>query len=149
MNDDSITVVVKRVGEPAKAETIKDDFRVLQEIVGGVFQMPSMPGMKNVNLVCNDVGKLENLPANIYWGDDDIICGNCLIIGHDDEGESISLTPEQIERALKYMNENDASGFTGNVIDYAKTAIVAFDNGDDFLKALFGDGADADDKPEM
>jgi hypothetical protein len=147
MNDGNITVVVKRVGKPAQTETIKNDFRVLQKIVGGAFQMPPMPGMENVNLVCNDTGKLDNLPANIYWGGNDIICGDCLIVGHNKGGDSISLTPEQIGQAMKYMNENDASDFTGDVIDYAKTEILTFDDGDEFLKALLGD--DADDGTEM
>jgi hypothetical protein len=144
MTEETITVVVKRVGQPAKVETIANDFRALQAIVGGAFDMPSMPGMKNVNLVCNDTGKLVHLPANIYWGDTDIICGDLLIVGSNEEGESISLTEKQIGQALKFIEENDASDFTGDTEDFARTEFIACEDDEDFLKALFGDADDAE-----
>lgn len=140
MKEDKIKVLIKRVGEPPIVKYIENDLRAMQEIVGGMIELPPMPDMPGVSLCCNEEGKLENLPANIHWGDRDIICGDFFIVSHNDEGESISLTDKEIEQATKFILENDASGFEGDVMDFAHAEVMAFANEQDFWNALMGSG---------
>lgn len=82
---------------------IEDSLEVMQEIVGGLIQ-PVYPFDEPVALICNDEGKLMNLPANralrnkdgqIY----DIVFGTFFLCGASADCDHFtSLTPEQIER---------------------------------------------------
>ena len=79
----------------------------MQEIVGGLIQSIPLPGDPATVLVCNDEGKILNLPANRGLRDEtgqiyDIVCGTFFICGAPaDCDHFISLTPEQIERYRK------------------------------------------------
>ena len=82
---------------------INDSLSAMQEIVGGLIQ-PIYPFEEPVALVCNDEGKLLDLPANrglrnkdgqIY----DIVCGTFFLCGAPPDSDHLtSLTPEQIQR---------------------------------------------------
>ncbi|MBD5160803.1 MAG: DUF3846 domain-containing protein [Oscillibacter sp.] len=75
----------------------------MQEIVGGLIQ-PVYPFDDPVALVCNDEGKLMNLPANRGLRDEDgrvcdIVCGTFFLCGVPGDSDYFaSLTPEQIKR---------------------------------------------------
>lgn len=81
---------------------IDGSLKTMQGIVGGLIQPIYLDG--SVALVCNDEGKLMNLPANrglrntdgqIY----DIVCGTFFLCGAPaDSDHFTSLTPEQIEQ---------------------------------------------------
>ena len=80
---------------------INDSLSAMQEIVGGLIQ-PIYLFDEPVALVCNDEGKLLDLPANrglrnkdgqIY----DIVCGTFFLCGAPPDSDHFtSLTPEQI-----------------------------------------------------
>lgn len=82
---------------------INDSLSAMQEIVGGLIQ-PIYLFDEPVALVCNDEGKLLDLPANrglrnkdgqIY----DIVCGTFFLCGAPPDSDRLtSLTPEQIQR---------------------------------------------------
>lgn len=82
---------------------INDSLSAMQEIVGGLIQ-PIYLFDEPVALVCNDEGKLLDLPANrglrnkdgqIY----DIVCGTFFLCGAPPDSDHFtSLTPEQIQR---------------------------------------------------
>ena len=82
---------------------INDSLSAMQEIVGGLIQ-PIYLFNEPVALVCNDEGKLLDLPANrglrnkdgqIY----DIVCGTFFLCGAPPDSDHLtSLTPEQIQR---------------------------------------------------
>ena len=82
---------------------IDDSLKAMQEIVGGYIQ-PIYPFDDPIALVCNDEGKLLDLPANrglrnkdgqIY----DIVCGTFFLCGAPPDSDHLtSLTPEQIQR---------------------------------------------------
>ena len=82
---------------------INDSLSAMQEIVGGLIQ-PIYLFDEPVALVCNDEGKLLDLPANrglrnkdgqIY----DIVCGTFFLCGTPPDSDHLtSLTPEQIQR---------------------------------------------------
>ena len=82
---------------------IDDSLKAMQDIVGGLIQ-PIYPFDDPVALVCNDEGRLMDLPANrglrgkdgkIY----DIVFGAFFLCGAPaDSDHFIDLTPEQIEQ---------------------------------------------------
>ena len=94
------------VVEPERRPEVKEidgSLESMQEIVGGLIQ-PVYPFDDSVALVCNDEGKLMNLPANRGLRDDDgqiydIVSGVFFLCGAPaDRDHFTSLTPEQIER---------------------------------------------------
>ena len=84
---------------------IDDSLKVMQQIVGGLIQPIYLDD--SVALVCNDEGKLMDLPPNrglrnkdgqIY----DIVFGTFFLCGVPADGNHFtSLTPEQIEQYRK------------------------------------------------
>ena len=81
---------------------IDDSLKAMQEIVGGLIQPIYLDD--SVALVCNDEGKLRDLPANRgLRGEDgqiyDIVFGTFfLCCAPPDSDHFTSLTPERIER---------------------------------------------------
>lgn len=72
----------------------------MQRFVGGWVQALSVT--PSIALWMNEEGKMQGLEPNFYLvdGDEkpfDIVVGNVLIAGTDSEGETISLTDEEIE----------------------------------------------------
>ena len=89
-----------------KVREIDGSLESMQEIVGGLIQ-PVYPFDDPVALVCNDEGKLMNLPANRGLRDEDgqiydIVCGTFFLCGAPaDSDHFTSLTLEQIKRYQK------------------------------------------------
>lgn len=83
---------------------IDGSLKSMQEIVGGLIQPVPLLGDSAIVLVCNDEGKLMNLPANRGLRDEngklyDIICGTFFLCGTPAGCDHfISLTSEQIEQ---------------------------------------------------
>lgn len=86
---------------------IDGSLKTMQSIVDGLIQaIPLIDDLDTV-LVCNDEGKLLNLPANRGLRDEngqiyDIVCGTFFICGAPGGSDHFtSLLPEQIERYRK------------------------------------------------
>lgn len=96
-----IKVLYKEVGKLAQVREIEDDYKVLQELCGGLFsgygvrQFVSLPELHNVVLYCNDTGKLDGLPPNCFIGEE-LLVGNILFCAYDEHGEHMDITDEQI-----------------------------------------------------
>ena len=97
------------VVEPERRPEVREidgSLESMQEIVGGWIQA-LYPFDEPVALVCNDEGKLLNLPANRGLRDKngqiyDIVVGTFFLCGAPaDSDHFASLTPEQIERYQK------------------------------------------------
>lgn len=94
-------LVVEPEHKPEVRE-INDSLKEMQGIVGGLIQPIYLDD--SVVLICNDEGKLMNLPANRGLRDEngqmcDIIFGTFFLCGAPaDSDHFTSLTPEQIER---------------------------------------------------
>lgn len=74
---------------------IDSDLETLQGMVGGYIECVDLSD--SATLVCNEEGKLYNLPANRRLNND-IICGRCFIVGQNFECENfLSLSQEDIE----------------------------------------------------
>jgi hypothetical protein len=127
---DPIKVLVRRAGQEPTVEVIENDLLSKQNIVGGMIEMPHNPAFSNgLQIVCNEEGKfLDDPKPNVYWGDYDVVCGDILFVGIDDNsGDTVSLTPEQIAEAKAWIKENDASEITEANIDHRELAEVIVD----------------------
>ena len=94
----NIRVLVVKPNELPKEEIIKNTLKAKLEIVGGNIELAYLENDDSVVLICNEEGKIKELPANRDIGYD-IIVGNMIIAGDDSEtGEFVSLTDSQIEK---------------------------------------------------
>lgn len=100
-----IRVLFKAVGQPAKVMTIPNTLKAKQKLVGGLIEVVQYD---DVLLVCNDEGKILNMPPNLVF-ECDYVAGNCFVIGDDYEnGDFRSLTFDEIE---KYKKDLDSRSF--------------------------------------
>jgi hypothetical protein len=97
MKMEKIKVIIVKPNEKPYVQEIEDTLPALQNIVGGYIEYVDLE--ENVSLICNEEGKIKNLPFNRKVCDD-IIVGTFIITGVKDE-EEISLTDEQIEKYLQ------------------------------------------------
>lgn len=109
-NAKTIKVLFKKVGEPvAEVVEIKDTLRAKQNLVGGLIEIVQYDDLL---LVCNEEGKLLNMPPNLIF-DFDYIAGDCFLMGEDQKtGEWRSLTEKEIE---KYQMEMKFRSFRWDI----------------------------------
>ena len=94
----------------------EDTLKYLQGYVGGCIDVVMLND--DIDLVINDCGKIDNLPANRVYLDAegiavDFICGNILCLRHDDEGDFDSILESdipEIEKSLKPLLHVSAIG---------------------------------------
>lgn len=89
-----------------KEQEIDNTLETLQQIVGGYIEIPYLSEIlaeNDIDIIINDEGKfIEGLKAEIAIVKDgtnevlDVVMGNCIFASHNDEGDTISLTDEQI-----------------------------------------------------
>lgn len=115
-------VLVLNNGE-LKVQEIGTELEDLQKIVGGYIEIPFLGETffeNEIDVIINEEGKLiQGLKAEIAIVNEeqgkiiDIVYGNCIFASHDDEGNTIGLTEEQIkivnnelETVIELMNTN-------------------------------------------
>ena len=113
-------LVVKPEQRPEEKE-IDDSLKTMQGIVGGLIQPVYLDD--SVVLVCNEEGKLMNLPPNRGLRDKngqmyDIVFGTFFLCGAPaDSDHFISLTPEQMERYQKRFHTPEMFwGMDGRIV---------------------------------
>lgn len=116
-----------------KEQEIGNGLEHLQKIVGGYIEIPflSQKFLDNgIDVIINEEGKLiEGLKAEIAIVSKeqgailDIVYGNCIFASHDDEGETVGLTDEQIrvvteelETIIEMMNKRTFEEFEVRVL---------------------------------
>ena len=93
--------------EPKKKPEVVDipnDLKSFQKEVGGYIEV-IYPFTDMVGIICNEEGKLLNLPENRILRDShgipyDVICGNFLVVGLD-EDDFIDLSDKYIKKYSK------------------------------------------------
>lgn len=120
-------VMVLSNGE-LKEKEIGTELEDLQEIVGGYIEIPYLGDVfvnNGIDVIINEEGKLiDGLKAEIAIVSErrgtilDLVYGNCIFASHNDEGETIGLTDEQIqivnnelETVIELMNKRDLKVF--------------------------------------
>ena len=100
-------VVMVEVGRKAYEMELENSLGSMQCAVGGLIQAVYEPGGRDAALICNDEGKLLNLPLNRALRDEegeiyDIIAGTFFVCGAPPDSESFaSLTDEQVAYWLR------------------------------------------------
>jgi len=97
----TLTVLMVEPGKAPYQATIGADLKSLQQVVGGYIESIA-PYDDPVAIICNEEGKLEQLPFNRGLRDEsgnlyDYIAGNFIIVGLGEE-DFTSLPPEYIEK---------------------------------------------------
>ena len=96
---DKLKILYKEVGKRPKPMEIEDTLEAKQKLVGGLIEV--VPYIDNMLLICNEEGKILNMPANLLF-DNDYIAGNSFVVGDDFQNEGFkSLTVDEIRTARK------------------------------------------------
>ncbi len=94
-----INILIVEPGKLPRDTTIDGSLKSMQDVVGGYIQAIYPFDKEDAALICNDEGKLLNLPPNRPLRDDtgkvyDIVCGTFFLVGV--RGDNFcSLTKEQ------------------------------------------------------
>lgn len=97
-----LKILLKRFGRDPEVKTIKNTLRAKQLLVGGLIEI--IPYEK-VLLICNEEGKLLDLPPNLIF-DYDYIAGDCFLVGDDYENADFrSLTDEEIKEYTEKLKQ--------------------------------------------
>ena len=100
---EKMKVAIVKYGEMPYLTEIPNTLESLKDIVKGYIEMVRLPFNHELILICNEEGKLLNLPPTMDLGFD-IIHGNFLIVKDVGFGEIGSLTPVDIEELNTYLN---------------------------------------------
>ncbi len=100
--------IIVRPGKTPEVIEFKEGYRELQRLVEGNFEMPYL--FDDVDVVVNEEGKFNGSEPNrlLYYNGQliDILFGNILIVDANDEGETISLSRDKINKYMKiFRNE--------------------------------------------
>ena len=87
---------------------IEDTLENLQEYVGGYIEVIGIT--ENIDLVCNDEGKLMGLDITAALINDDgevveIIAGDCFLVRNNGEGEFESIKDEDADIIKRYVKK--------------------------------------------
>lgn len=125
-----VKIAFKEVNKDLVFKEINGDYETISNLVGGYIEyVPS--GIDGLHIVINEEGKLLNLTPNLYYGRDDILCGNVIFIRTDDEGESASITSED-EEILKdiipkiTISKDEAIILADNIDIFFRCQIIGF-----------------------
>lgn len=100
-----LRIVLKKVGESPEVMNIENTLEAKQKLVDGLIEVVSIS--EDILLICNEEGKLDNLPPNLLF-DYDYIVGDCFFIGDDyKNGDFKSLTDDQIEEVKEFCKKRE------------------------------------------
>ena len=123
-------LIVEPNKEPRQAK-VEHTLQNLQNIVGGLIEFVELE--LNVDLICNEEGKIDNLELNRSITND-IIAGTFFIAGQHG-GDTISLSRKQIKKYKKrFRLENDKELMSlkkrmmVNSSDFIKYGIIGIEN---------------------
>lgn len=99
-----IKVVYKKPFKLPTVITVNNYFKDLQKLVHGPITYTVFDPMKNVDIISNDEALLMHEPPNIVYSYNNeypiYLCGPIIFAGCTEDGETISLTDEQIVSIL-------------------------------------------------
>ena len=131
-----IKALVFSNGELQEKE-IENTLESLQEIVGGYIESPYISNIfreNDIDIIINEEGKILTLQEEIAVIDKekaiviDVLCGNCIFVSHNEQGETIGLNDEQIKiikKELNYVvNLSKINEETGNIENIDMRALL-------------------------
>ena len=103
MSKQELRILLKKVGKEPKIMNIENTLKAKQKLVKGLIEVISIN--KNILLICNEEGKIENLKPNLKFEYDTIV-GDCFFIGDDFENAGFrSLSDEEIEEVKELLEK--------------------------------------------
>lgn len=93
-----ITVIVCRVGQAPVVEQMEHSLQAMQKMVGGYIECVRLLGTPyehGIDLWCDEEFLLKDYASNRMVRADLVIHGDFFIAAHDDEGETLGLTPNE------------------------------------------------------
>ena len=97
-----IRILYKEVGKEPQIMFIDNTLEAKQKLVGGLIEVVPY---EDVLIICNEEGKLLNMPPNLVF-EYDYIAGNCFVIGDDYKNADFkSLTDEEILKYREYLKK--------------------------------------------
>lgn len=103
-----------RVDEQPQVEEIENDLRAFQRYVGGYIQTVKISD--DVVMIVNEEGKLMRLPPNFLCDTiHDVIVGNAIFVGCTEWGEWKTLTPDQANKVLDYIEYSTIRFIRGGI----------------------------------
>jgi hypothetical protein len=113
-------VIIKTDGTKSVVEfEVGDSYALISQAVGGWIEVVGLI-KRQADLWVNEEGKIDGLPQNPIatslfmeeYGQTDVIVGNVIITGGTDEnGDTLGLTPEQVDNFINYDREIWKLGF--------------------------------------
>lgn len=106
MKEKQIRSLMVEPMESPKLVTLQNDLDSLQKAVSigapdqGLIEFVYLED--SISVMVNEEGKLIGLAPNRRLGDD-ILCGVFYVVAEDEEGELVSLTPEQVEKYSEFF----------------------------------------------
>lgn len=96
---EKLKILFKEVGKRPKVMEIDDTLEAKQKLVGGLIEVVHYKD--NMLLICNEEGKIFDMPPNLKF-ENDYIAGDCFVIGDDSKNCGFkSLSIEEIRTARK------------------------------------------------
>lgn len=86
-------VIIKEVEKNPRIEVIENDLETLKSIVGGYIEVVRLED--DILLICNEEGKLKDLPPNFSTGYD-VIVGTAIFVSFDGTDDFTSLSDIQV-----------------------------------------------------
>lgn len=115
MNVEKIRILVVEPNKEPYQIRIEHTLENLQKLVGGLIEIVELE--HNVDLICNEEGKIYNLPFNRVIRND-IIVGTFIITGQH-KGDTISLSRKQIKKYKKIFRLKNDDG----IIEFCRQQI--------------------------
>lgn len=117
-----IKVLVVESNKEPYIKEIESSLESLQDIVGGLIEYINLEN--NVDLICNEEGKINNLPFNRSIGND-IIAGTFIIAGVNlRNGETISIPKDKVNKYTKLFSLANHN----NIINYLNSEFMDSSN---------------------
>lgn len=106
MNVEKIKILIVEPTLDPYVKEIENTLEKKQKIVGGLIEFVELED--DIDLICNEKGKIYNLPMNRIIKND-IICGTFIITGQH-KGDTISLSRKQIKKYKKIFRLKNDDG---------------------------------------
>ncbi len=102
-----VKVITKLPNEKAKIEEIPNDFDFVSEFVGGLVDSTFLSTDEDIDVIVNDSSLTLGMEPNIVTPEyEGVLAGPLIFCTHDEDGEMVSLSNEQIEKTMKYIERN-------------------------------------------
>jgi len=109
----TIKTIVARVGQHPAVEEIEAGLDGMQAVVGGYIERVQLS--ETVDLWLNEEGRITGLPLNRLvrddYGNDWDVHGDVFLASHDDEGDTVSLSEEDLAKWLPRLKDAPVSIF--------------------------------------